>query len=389
MKTFRWILSFLLIGVLFFFPYRILQFISLLYLLMLGASYAYSRIIAACLTVHRLEPVMRAHRFEPMEIVLTVGNSSPLPLPYVTVIDIRGPLFSRESGKFIIRLRSWEKKVLSYRIESQMRGEYLVGPVVLIGSDPLGMFPWRITRRETGRLIVYPEVLPVVKPIRTGLPAGNLRVENRVYEDVTRYRSLREYVPGDDVRRISWKASAKTGRLHSMEYLPALFSPMLILMNMNGEDFPLRFRSHWVERSAVTAASLVIQSVSLGQEVGLVASAALKGGETPAVARLSAAPGHATAIMEMLARMEPLPGSTDYTRLLATSGVVIPVGTRIEVITPRVSEPQLGFLREAKQKGWLIELFLVGGDSLTDGGLLGKEFPVFRISDYGSELIGQ
>jgi uncharacterized protein (DUF58 family) len=386
-RKIRAILSFLLALVLLFVPFRAVQFIALLYLLTLAACFGYSRLSAASVVVRRRDPVLRAYRFEPLEIAFTVENSGPLPLPYLTIMDNRGPLFSRESGKFIAGFRSWQRKNFSYLIESQNRGEYEVGPVTVCGSDPLGMFPWKTAQAEAGRLIVYPEVLPLAIKPREGLPAGSVRSGNRIYEDVTRYRSLREYVPGDDARRINWKASAKTGRLYSMEYLPVLLSPVLVLLNLNWNEFPLRFRSHWVERAAMLAASLVMHFVALKQEVGLIASATLRGGGAAPMIRMSSAPGHATAILETLARLEPSWTETDYTRLLSAPSVDIPVRTHIEAITPRVTEDQQAMLREAGQKGWFPEVFLLGGDPEGRVERLSREFPVHVVTDYGNDLI--
>jgi uncharacterized protein (DUF58 family) len=386
-KTIRWPLSFFFFAVLLFFPSRILQFISLLSLAVFGVSFAYSRLMSAAVVIRRRNVVIRAHRFEPMEIVLTIENRSPFPLAGVTVIDTIGPLFSREPGKSVVRLRPWERKRISYAIESQHRGEYSLGPAVLLCTDPLGLFPWRRKFTEVERLVVYPEVLPLCQQLESGLPAGNVRTWDRLYEDVTRYRSLREYVPGDDARKISWKVSARMGNLYSMEYLPHLFAPVLILMNMNGEDYPFRFRFLWVERATVMAASLVMHFFSLGQEIGLIASASLNGAEALTVARISGAPGHAAGILEMLARMDVSREQADFTRLLYAAGVDIPIRTRIEVVTPTLGEEQRVLLLRAKEKGCPVELFLVGGDSLGQREQLSKEFSVFVVSDFGNELI--
>jgi uncharacterized protein (DUF58 family) len=386
-KTFRLPLSLFLIAVLLFFPFRILQAISLLYLVVLGLSFAHSHLLAGSLVVRRHDFLLRAHRFDPLQIILTIENRSPFPVPEVSLIDTIGPLFSREPGKFVIRLRPWEKRRISYTIESQHRGEYSVGPASLLGSDPLGFFPWKRSYGEIERLIIYPEVLPLRLPLSTGLPAGNVRSPDRLYEDLTRYRSLREYVPGDDARKISWKVSARMGSLHTMEYVPFLFAPVLILMNMNSDDYPFRFRSLWVERAAVLAASLVMHFVSLGQEIGLIASASLKGGPGLPVVHISGAPGHAAAILETLARMDVSREPGDFTRLLYTSGVDIPVRTHIKVISPMLTDDQHAFLREVKQKGSAVELFLLGGDALAPRELLTREFPLFVVSEYGNELL--
>jgi uncharacterized protein (DUF58 family) len=310
-----------------------------------------------------------------------------LHVPAVSLIDTIGPLFSREPGKFVIRLRPWERRRITYTIESQHRGEYSVGPAALRGSDPLGLFPWRRMDGEVERLIIYPEVLPLHLPLATGLPAGNVRSPNRLYEDVTRYRSFREYVPGDDARKISWKVSARMGSLQTVEYLPFLFAPVLILMNMNAEDYPFRFRSLWVERATVLAASLVMHFLSLGQDIGLIASGSMKGTEGLPVARISGAPGHAAAILEMLARMDVSHAPGDFTRLLHGAGVDIPVHTHIEVITPVLADAQHAFLQEVRRKGNAVELFLLGGDTLAPRTPVTESFPLFVVSEYGNELI--
>jgi uncharacterized protein (DUF58 family) len=255
------------------------------------------------------------------------------------------------------------------------------------GADPLGMFPWNTSHGTRQRLIIYPEVLPLSLPFRHGLPAGTVPTKDRVYEDVTRSRSLREYVPGDDARRINWKVSARMGSLVSTEYYPVLFSPVLILLNMNRDEYPIRFRSHWMERATVLAASLVMHFLALRQEVGLVASASLKDDDGVPVAPMGGTAGHAAAILEMLARIEPPHGPADFTRLLHGAGVEMPVRTHVEVITPSLTVEQHSYLYGEKQKGHSIDLFLLGGDERGQRDSLRKDFPVSVVTDDGAELL--
>jgi len=386
-KAARWLLALLLVSVLLFVPSRILQFIAVLLLLLLGFSLLLSRLASRSVTVSRRDFLLRGHRFEPLEIVLFLENRSPLPVAALTLIDMPGPLFSRNPGRFVLGLRPWERRRLSYFVESQHRGEYFVGPVEVSGADPLGLFPWN--RRQGGRqrLIIYPEVLPLSLAFRTGLPAGTVPIPDRVYEDVTRYRSLREYVPGDESRRINWKVSARMGSLVSTEYLPVLFSPVLILLNMNREDYPVRFRSHWMERATVLAASLVMHFLALRQEIGLVASASMKDDDGVPVAPMGGTPGHAAAILEILARVEPPRGPADFVRLLRAAGIALPARAHLEVITPSLTDEQHSFLFEEKQRGYSVDLFLVGGDEHGQRETLRKDFPVSVVADYGAELL--
>jgi uncharacterized protein (DUF58 family) len=386
-KAIHLLLIAILLVLVLFFPLRILQFAALLYIGVIGCSYLYSRIISRSVTVRRKNIVLRTHRFEPLEITLIVENRSFVPVAYLNVVDEQNTFFATEPGNFLVKLRPGERKILSYSIESQQRGRYTVGPAVIRGSDPLGLFPFRTRADESQTLIVYPEVLPLSLLSSEGLPAGTIRVENPVYEDVTRYRSLREYLPGDNLRRVNWKASAKTGQLFVMDYLPLLYAPVLILLNLNSQDYPLRFRYHRIERAAALAASLVVHFLSLHQEIGLIASARLEEEEAIPAAEIRGSHGHAVTLLELLGRMEPAQDGPEFSELLFTSGIELPVRTRVEVITPVLGELDIARLRQIRETGCTVELFLLGEQSQKAGALWGREFSVFSVQDFGGELI--
>ncbi len=387
MKAIHLLLIAIFLTLVLFFPLQVLQFVALLYIGVIGFSYLYSRIISRYVTVRRKNLVLRTHRFEPLEITLIVENRSFVPVTYLNVMDEQNTFFATEPGNFLLKLRPGERRILSYSIESQQRGRYTVGPAVIQGSDPLGLFPFRRKAAESQTLIVYPEVLPLSLPGSEGLPAGTIRVENPVYEDVTRYRSLREYLPGDNLRRVNWKASAKTGQLFVMDYLPLLHAPVLILLNLNSQDYPLRYRYHRIERAAALAASLVVYFLSLQQEIGLIASARLENEEAIPAAEIRGTHGHATTLLELLGRMEPAQGGPDFSELLFTAGIELPVRTRVEVITPTLGELDIMRLRRVRESGCTVELFLVGEQSQAAGELWGQEFSIFSVQDFGGELI--
>jgi uncharacterized protein (DUF58 family) len=372
-----------------FFPLRILQFLALLYICAIVFSYLYSRITARYVTVRRKNRILRTHRFEPLEITLIVENRSFLPVSFLNVVDQQNTFFSSEPGNFLVKLKPGERKNLSYSIESQHRGQYTVGPAVIQGSDPLGFFPFRTRAAESQALIVYPEVLPLSLPNAEGLPVGTIRVENPVYEDITRYRSLREYLPGDSLRRVSWKASAKAGKLFVMDYLPLLHAPVLILLNLNRRDYPLRLRHHRIERAATLAASLIVHFLSLRQEIGLIAAGRLQGEEGIPFAEIRGTHGHATTLLEMLGRMESAADGPDFSELPFTSAVELPVRTRLLVITPVLGQIDVNRLRQIRERGCTVELFIPGEQLQAAGELCGGEFSIFPVQDFGHELIHQ
>jgi uncharacterized protein (DUF58 family) len=228
-------------------------------------------------------------------------------------------------------------------------------------------------------------------PNRKGLPAGNLPTPDRIYEDVTRYRSLREYIPGDDVRRIHWKASARLGSLHTVEYVPALFFPLVVLLNLSLEDYPEKNRYSLIERGVEMAASLVAHFVGLDQEVGLISSGALRpsapADEGSATTQVVVAPaggyGQAVALLEVLARITPAAGNASFARLLQ-GGTRLATGTRLCVVSPRPSAEQSLALQSVRRRTSLIELFMIAGGARR---VAGGGATVYRVRDYGEEMI--
>ena len=376
------LLIFALLFLVVFFSSWIIQALALLMLIVLVLSYVYASFGYTYVTAVRRDRVLRAHRLQRLEIRLFVENRSPIPLHHIFVRDNTGQLFSVQDPSSFFPLAAWERRTVRYHVESRERGDFSVGPIVISGSDPLGLFPWSKEAGETLQVIIYPRVLPVQLAHRRGLPSGKIRTQARIYEDPTRYRSIREYGPGDDTRRINWKVSARMGDLFCMEYLPALSFPVLILLNLTTEDYPVRYREHRMERAIETAASLCAAFIGLGQEVGLVTSGALPGAANHHVIPVRGTSGQAVTVLECLAKIRP--GTADFAGLLFEASLPIPYGTRIQVVSPPLEERQRALLETAVRKGSDVELFLVSGKTTAPEEC--RRFPCHQIRDYGHEL---
>ncbi len=366
-----------------FFPNWIIQALSFLMLFTLLVSYLYARICCYNIVAQRSDLVLRAHRNEKISVRFTVRNRGLLPIHFVHVRDIAGAFAVEEAPNYFFGLAPGEVKKKAYFVENRERGLYDIGPLIIRGSDPLGFFPWEKRLHDHLRVVIYPRVLPLRLLHKTGLPAGNIRCENKIYEDVTRYRSLKEYVPGDDTRRINWKVSARLGALYSMEFLPALSFPVLILLNMTEADFPLRYRSHHIERAIEVAASLVFYFISIGQDVGMITSGNLPGTESYHSIPIRGSYGHAMTLLECLAVLRH--GAQEFTRLLFKADYKIPYGTRIVVVSPPLAEEQVRFLEMVERKGYNVEVFQTA--RLAQSRRVSHGFLCHFIKEYGDELI--
>ena len=110
-------------------------------------------------------------------------------------------------------LEPGESVVISNEILTERRGVYAVGPLTVRRGDPIGLAQRGDISSELSQLVVHPRI-HVVSPFPTGtrrdlegLPSGEAA------EGGITFSNLREYVPGDDLRLVHWRSSARVGQL--------------------------------------------------------------------------------------------------------------------------------------------------------------------------------
>ena len=288
-----------------FMPSYVVQWIGYLIVATVVLSYAYVRIVTKGLRIARDEKTMRAHQHQVVTVRIRVVNDSLLPVPYLVVADQPGSLYTGSENIRLMSLRAGERTELVYHIREMHRGAYRIGPIAIRFSDPLGFYPVARTIHDEARFVVYPRIHPIDLPVHHGLPAGSITTASRVYEDPTRYRSVREYVPGDEIRRVNWKASARLGSLHSTEWLPTLNVPVMILLNLTASAYVRRNRYAHTERTIDATASLVHHLATRGQGVGVVTTGLIKGISERVMPSIKVGSGmaHAVGILETLAQL--------------------------------------------------------------------------------------
>jgi hypothetical protein len=178
-----------------------------------------------------------------------------------------------------------------------------------------------------------PAAQPLVAPIESfGLPPrhpfGERATPRRLLEDPLRVAGVREYVRGDDPRRIHWKASARAGELRSKIYEPSSQYRLLMLLDINSYPEPwMGLDPEIQELSIAAAASLALWALDRGYAVGLIANSLMMGlsGED-ATGDDERAPLSATAVQAFIHRVRvPLAtGSAQREQLLSALGRLLP-----------------------------------------------------------------
>lgn len=365
----------------------VVQWIGYVLVATVGLSFAYSRSVHAGLEIDREESSLRAYQHQVVTVRIRIRNTSPLPIPHLVVTDNPGSLYTGEDNSRLMSLRGRERAELVYNIRGMNRGAYRMGPITVRYADPLGLYPVAETIMKETRLVVYPRIYPVELPVHRGLPAGNITTTSRIYEDPTRYRSVREYVPGDEIRRINWKASARLGELHSTEWLPTINVPVMILLNLTASTYEQRNRYHHTERTIDAAASLVHHLANRGQEVGLVTTGLIKGAPERIMpfVRVGAGMAHAVGILETLAQLETNELDEDPVERFLERGA-ISYGTRLFYLGAPLHPESVAALVSSMGDRSLLRLYYTdeGVANWTDLSI--ESVRVYRITEHGDEL---
>jgi uncharacterized protein (DUF58 family) len=131
-----------------------------------------------------------------------------------------------------LRLGDGEERELHARLRCDRWGAYDVGRVFVRGRDPFGMvsWEWRVDRRAA--LKVYPteeEVRELLAPRDTQVYSGNHVARER--GEGIEFSDLRPFVPGDRVRHVNWRASARRGDLWVNEQHPERNADVMLFVD--------------------------------------------------------------------------------------------------------------------------------------------------------------
>ncbi len=218
-----------------------------------------------------------------IRVEVTVTNDGVLPVTWVLVEDA---LPSTATDPRFPKLKVKGQRVaagtvaprgemtLEYTVECLGRGFHQIGPCVLETGDLFGLHRRFRVVAPPKFVLVYPRIVPLLGyDIASRRPIGDVVMTHRLYEDPTRIAGVREYQPGDPLNRVHWKASARTGVLHSKVHEPSTLSGVTLLLDFHKGSYHKQgepFRSEL----AVTAAVSIAHAVYLmGQQFGLVTNA--------------------------------------------------------------------------------------------------------------------
>jgi uncharacterized protein (DUF58 family) len=218
---------------------------------------------------------------EAVDASVSLRNAKGLPAPWIfwrdqiePGIDVEGETCAFET------LPARGEALLTYRLHSTRRGLFRIGPAVVEASGPFGLVRRFQVEPDVRFLTVYPRTVALGQGWPLGHPPIHQVPRRRsLFEDPSRFLGVRPFRPGDGLRRIHWRATARSGELQVKIFEPAVLAGALIAVEMGTAAYPDLKESEpegdpRVEAVITAAASLADFVLTGGQQVALLSNGA-------------------------------------------------------------------------------------------------------------------
>ena len=348
---------------------------------------------------------------EEIMLSLMIENTKILPLPWLEIEDVVpkgldiqdstvrthgiGNVFTLDC---LFSLRWYDRVTRRYTIRCNTRGVHTFGPTKLRSGDVFGFVNREAEVLTYQFVLVYPLIVPITN---FGLPArhpfGDRRAPRRLLEDPARVVGARDYVYGDSLRRINWKATARTMQMQSKVYEASTTYTIVLFLNTAARrDDYYGVHPELQELSICAAASLTDWAINQKYAIGLYANGSMYRPDDPhgviddvdeseETAQEKSARVEATIealrknrrihvpassnetqrqrIMEVLARIQPYFG-TNIEEVLQAERSHLPSGATVVVVTTSISERLIDTLARVRQGGHAVSILFVGDSPL-------------------------
>jgi uncharacterized protein (DUF58 family) len=295
------------------------------------------------------------------------------------------------------------------------RGGYRLGPTRLVSGDPFGLFRTERIFPAEHSLVVLPMIYQISSFLSPPgmLPGGH--VIRRKSLDITPHASgVREYVPGDPIKRIHWPTTARRGQLVVKEFEQDPHAEIWLFMDAQHivhaekpSEAPEGYTDGWLldrrpkfelpsstlEYAISITASLAHYYLMQPRAVGLVTA-------TPQFRVIPAewSERQESKILETLAFIEA-EGTLSIAGLVAAQAGQLPQGSSAILVTPTVSPELVSAVDDLQRRSLRPVIVLLIADSFggSKGGerlyntLLERNVPICRIycgADISLELSG-
>jgi uncharacterized protein (DUF58 family) len=280
---------------------------------------------------------------------------------------------------------AWYERIKwEYKIKSDQRGLYRIGPARLESGDLFGFFNSQKFAPPDVYLLVYPKVVPLPE---LGIPAvrplGETRGGITIYPDPSRPQGIREYQVGDPMKTVDWKVSAKMQQLQVRTFEPSsAFTVVLVVVVETTERSWEGYLPSNLESVIVAAASLAAYAAEREYTLGLFSNGTPILADRPMKIPHTRSPEQLTIILEALATIRPLPVGPMAPQLIRQSRQ-FPIGATLVIVTSLIGDEMMEAIVNLKRQGYKLVVVHVGNRECPD---LPDGVIVHKLTDYLEKL---
>jgi len=297
------------------------------------------RLTRAPLSIRRVPATDHAYPGSRIRVDVQIRNRSRRTTPLILLEDQVPSSFGRSARAVLPGIPGEQEQTIAYLITCRRRGRYQLGPARLQFTDPFGLTKILTTIPDTDELVVYPEVEDLsAQPVAAFGAGSGESPYNRIFRGGQEFYGMREYMTGDDLRRIHWPSTARTGHLMIRQEEVARRSVVTILLDTRitalGRDGGAAF-----ERAVSAAASVGALLSGRGFTVRLATS------ENPPVTLSE------EAFLEQLASIKAGRSASLGPALLQLKGKAVADSTLVIVTAPPQAAEATALIRAAAGYG--------------------------------------
>ena len=214
---------------------------------------------------------------EDISVRSTVQNRTRSNLANLEILETlpKQILSSKGTNQIFATLRPHESTTLALEFPTPPRANYQIGPLIVRAKDPFGFY--LVEKRhgpDTLSVMPRPERIRGVQLSPRRVRSWPGPVQSRFLGPGSEFYSMREYVSGDDPKRINWKASARHNNLIVNETEAERVTDVMVVLDTD-VAISRPSEDELFEREIRATASVTRLLLRQGNRVGIV----LQGGE--------------------------------------------------------------------------------------------------------------
>lgn len=218
---------------------------------------------------------------------------------FLTIIDELPIQFQKRDFEYKTIIFKGQKNEFNYKVRPVERGEYVFGNLNIFCSSPLRIIKRRFVFQKDQMVPVYPSIIQMQQydflAISNRLSQIGLKKIRKIGH-TQEFEQIKEYVQGDDIRTLNWKATAKSNQLMVNQYQDEKSQPVYSIID-TGRVMKMPFNGLKLLDYAINSA-LAFSNVALkrNDKTGLIAFSKNLETYVPAVQKIT----HLNTIMEKL-----------------------------------------------------------------------------------------